>query len=66
MHIVVVIAYLISIQHLVCQRWYIVKDDKDFVFSHFIKQVCDVVQLLCLCSCRPPCNVMVCQDLRAM
>lgn len=47
MHIVVVVAYLISIPHLVCQLWYIVKDDKDFVFSHFIKHVCDVVQPLC-------------------
>lgn len=47
MHIVVVIANPMSIPHLVCQLWYIVKDDKDFIFTHFIKHVCDVVQPLC-------------------
>lgn len=47
MYIVVVVAYLVSIPHLVCQLWGIIKDDKDFVFNHFIKHVCDVVQTLC-------------------
>ena len=46
-YIVVVIAYLVSVPHLVCQFWIVVKDDKDFVFAHFIKHVCDVVQTLC-------------------
>lgn len=47
MHIVVVIAYLVSTPHLVCQLWDVIKDDKDFIFVHLVKHVCDVVQPLC-------------------
>lgn len=35
MYIIVVIAYLVSVPHLVCQFWYIVKDDKDLVLFYF-------------------------------
>lgn len=47
MHIVVVVAYLVSIPHLVCKFWYIVKYNEYFILAHFIKDVCDVVQPLC-------------------
>lgn len=47
MNIVVVIAYLVSVPHLVCQLWDVIKDDKDFIFVHLVKHVSDVVQTLC-------------------
>ena len=46
-YIIVVIAYLISIPYIVGKFWDVVKDDKDLVFVHLVKHVCDVVQTLC-------------------